>query len=226
MSLSIEEFTEHLSQVHGIDIADVLRDPAPTIIEDTASKDVFLRLTLLKRNELGRPFLDDKGEPASEVAYIPMWSETRLVMSDEQFIDYLDEACSTNFDRVHEWMRLAQPDKVQHMLTVPDQATQVLRMALIEEELTELRQGYINGDLVEIADAVADLLYVVYGAAVECGFDADAVFEEVHDSNMTKIPEDGQVLRREDGKTLKPPGYRPPDIKAALDRSSFLNSLS
>jgi predicted HAD superfamily Cof-like phosphohydrolase len=73
-------------------------------------------------------------------------------------------------------------------------------------------------DLVEVADAIADLLYVVYGAAITYGINAKAVFDEVHRSNMTKVWEDGTVHRREeDGKILKPPTYSKADIKGVLE---------
>lgn len=73
-------------------------------------------------------------------------------------------------------------------------------------------------DIVGIADAIADLLYVVFGAAVTYGIDAQAVFDEVHRSNMTKVWEDGTVHRREeDGKILKPLGYSPARIKEVLE---------
>jgi predicted HAD superfamily Cof-like phosphohydrolase len=88
---------------------------------------------------------------------------------------------------------------------------------LIEEEFWELKQAFSEGDVVAYADAVADLLYVVYGTADEAGIDADAVFAEVHRSNMSKVGADGKVLKRADGKILKPDTYSPPDVESVLD---------
>jgi predicted HAD superfamily Cof-like phosphohydrolase len=93
-----------------------------------------------------------------------------------------------------------------------------LRQALIEEELAELRAAGSAGDLVGVADALADIVYVAYGTACVYGIDLDAVLDEVHASNMTKLGADGQPVRRADGKVLKGPDYRPPDIAAVLSR--------
>jgi predicted HAD superfamily Cof-like phosphohydrolase len=82
-----------------------------------------------------------------------------------------------------------------------------VRVALIEEELAELRNAGEARDLVEVADALADLLYAVYGAAVAYGIDLEPVFEEIHAANLTK----GGGARR-DGKVLKGPDYRPPRV--------------
>ncbi len=91
-----------------------------------------------------------------------------------------------------------------------------LRQALIEEEVAELSAAALAGDLTGIADALADIVYVAYGTAHVYGIDLDAVLDEVHASNMTKLDEHGRPLRRADGKVLKGPGYRPPDVAAIL----------
>lgn len=91
-----------------------------------------------------------------------------------------------------------------------------LRIGLIREEWKELEAALIANDIVEIADALADLTYVVYGTAVSYGIPLDEVFEEVHDSNMSKLGEDGLPLVRADGKILKGPNFRPPDIASIL----------
>jgi predicted HAD superfamily Cof-like phosphohydrolase len=93
-----------------------------------------------------------------------------------------------------------------------------LRQALIEEEVGELAVAARAGDLVGVADALADIVYVAYGTAHVYGIDLDAVLDEVHASNMTKLGADGQPVRRADGKVMKGPGYRPPDIAAVLAR--------
>jgi predicted HAD superfamily Cof-like phosphohydrolase len=93
-----------------------------------------------------------------------------------------------------------------------------LRLALIEEEVGELAAAARAGDLIGVADALADIVYVAYGTAHVYGIDLDAVLDEVHASNMTKLGADGRPIRRADGKVLKGPSYRPPDIAAVLDR--------
>jgi predicted HAD superfamily Cof-like phosphohydrolase len=91
-----------------------------------------------------------------------------------------------------------------------------LRQALIDEETSELRAAVADRDIVSIADALADIVYVAYGTACVYGIDLDAVLDEVHASNMTKLGADGRPVRRADGKVLKGPGYRPPNIAAVL----------
>jgi predicted HAD superfamily Cof-like phosphohydrolase len=91
-----------------------------------------------------------------------------------------------------------------------------LRLALIEEEVGELRAAAEVGDLTGIADALADIVYVAYGSAHVYGIDLDAVLDEVHASNMTKLGADGRPVRRADGKVLKGPRYRAPDVAAVL----------
>jgi len=97
--------------------------------------------------------------------------------------------------------------------TLRDQAVQDLRVDLISEELEELELAITNQDIVEVADALTDLLYVVYGAGHAFGIDLDECFMEVHESNMSKLGEDGKPIYREDGKVLKGPGYFPPNLE-------------
>ena len=94
-----------------------------------------------------------------------------------------------------------------------------LREDLIREEFEEFLEAGANRDPVAAADALADLVYVVYGAALEWGIPLDACFAEVHRSNMTKVWPDGTVHYREDGKVLKPPSYSPADIAGILGRT-------
>jgi predicted HAD superfamily Cof-like phosphohydrolase len=102
-------------------------------------------------------------------------------------------------------------------LDVSDEVREI-RCALIEEEAAEFREALEAGDIVEVADAIADLLYVVYGAAVTFGIPIDEVFAEVHRSNMTKLGPDGAPIYREDGKVLKGPSYEPPEVLGVLER--------
>ncbi len=97
--------------------------------------------------------------------------------------------------------------------------TIALRVSLIQEELNEYRAAAEAHDLVEVADALSDLLYVVFGACVTHGLQdvAEALFAEVHRSNMSKLDADGKVIYRADGKVLKSNLWRPPDLKAILE---------
>lgn len=100
-----------------------------------------------------------------------------------------------------------------------DPAVRALWPRLLDEEVGELRDALEADDLLEVADAVADVLYVAYQAAASFGLPIDEVFREVHRSNLTKVPADGAPpVRRADGKTLKPMGYEPPDLHAILSR--------
>lgn len=91
-----------------------------------------------------------------------------------------------------------------------------LRCSLHAEEAKELWRAMRNGDLIEVADGLADLVYVLYGTALHYGIDLDAVLAEVHRSNMTKLGADGPVRRRKDGKVLKPATFQQPNVAAAL----------
>jgi predicted HAD superfamily Cof-like phosphohydrolase len=98
--------------------------------------------------------------------------------------------------------------------TIPGPNVHRLRTLLIEEELAEFRNAGEAQDLVGAADALADLLYVVYGAAVEYGIDLESVFAEIHRSNMSKDPRGGC---RADGKVCKGPGYEAPDVRGIVE---------
>lgn len=87
-----------------------------------------------------------------------------------------------------------------------------LRVDLIEEELQELKDAIADNDLIEVADALTDILYVVYGAGLCFGVDLDKCFDEVQRSNMSKAGADGKPIKREDGKILKGPDYSEPDL--------------
>jgi predicted HAD superfamily Cof-like phosphohydrolase len=93
-----------------------------------------------------------------------------------------------------------------------------LRVDLLVEETGEFADASAKNDIVGIADALADIVYVAYGAAVTYGIDLDAALHEVHRSNMSKLDEEGRPVYREDGKVLKSARYRPPDISGILSR--------
>jgi predicted HAD superfamily Cof-like phosphohydrolase len=101
---------------------------------------------------------------------------------------------------------------------VPPEERKKLRLELIREEFKELTEASDANDIVAVADALADLLYVVHGAALEWGIPMDPCYKEVHRSNMTKVFPDGTVHKREDGKVLKPPTYSPADLVTILKR--------
>jgi predicted HAD superfamily Cof-like phosphohydrolase len=97
-----------------------------------------------------------------------------------------------------------------------DDALARLRVALLEEEVGEFVAASERSDLLGIADALADIVYVAYGTALTYGIDLDAVLQEVHRSNMSKLDSDGKPLIRDDGKVLKSERYFPPDIESVL----------
>jgi predicted HAD superfamily Cof-like phosphohydrolase len=99
-----------------------------------------------------------------------------------------------------------------------------LRVRLLSEEFEEYRSAEYDNDIVEIADALADIIYIACGTAVSYGIPLDKVFEEVHRSNIAKLV-DGKVLRREDGKVQKPEGWTPPDIDGVLKKSHEVTSF-
>lgn len=101
-----------------------------------------------------------------------------------------------------------------------DHALATLRVALLEEEVCEFVTASEKGDLVAISDALADIVYVIYGTALTYGIDLDSVLREVHRSNMSKLDSDGRPLIRDDGKVLKSDRYFPPDIASVLSLGS------
>ena len=118
----------------------------------------------------------------------------------------------TNFMRVGAWMKtFGQEVKTKPEMADVEVAT--LRYDLIKEELDELFEALGNKDMVEIADALTDILYVTYGAGHAFGIDLDKCFEEVQRSNMSKLGVDGKPIYREDGKVLKGPNYFKPDLE-------------
>lgn len=96
-----------------------------------------------------------------------------------------------------------------------------LRAKLIQEECLEVLQAMEEGDVAHVAKELADLVYVTYGAALEWGIDLDAVFGEVHRSNMAKLGP--RTRTREDGKIVKPEGWCPPDIHRVLAEQRSLS---
>jgi len=122
----------------------------------------------------------------------------------------------TNFDKVGTFMKTFG----QEVKTKPSFSTDKinkLRLDLIKEELTELTEAMNNKDLLEVADALTDILYVTYGAGHAFGINLDKCFEEVQNSNMSKLDKDGKPIYNEHGKVMKGPNYFKPDL------SKFVN---
>lgn len=97
-----------------------------------------------------------------------------------------------------------------------DRALIELRTRLLDEETAEFADAAARFDLVGMADALADVVYVAYGTALSFGLDLDAVLREVHRSNMSKLDADGRPVLRDDGKVLKSPGYFRPDVQGVI----------
>mgnify|MGYP003325877312 FL=1 len=117
----------------------------------------------------------------------------------------------SNFNKVGTFMKTFG----QEVKTEPSLSTDKinkLRIDLIQEELQELSQAMNNKDLLEVADALTDILYVTYGAGHAFGIDLDKCFEEVQNSNMSKLGEDGKPIYNESGKVMKGPNYFKPDL--------------
>ena len=122
----------------------------------------------------------------------------------------------TNFDKVGTFMKTFG----QEVKTKPSFSTDKinkLRLDLIKEELAELTEAMNNKDLLEVADALTDILYVTYGAGHAFGINLDKCFEEVQNSNMSKLDENGKPIYNEHGKVMKGPNYFKPDL------SKFVN---
>ena len=116
-----------------------------------------------------------------------------------------------NFSKVGNFMKTFG----QEVKTKPSLSTEKinkLRIDLIKEELEELTEAMNNKDLLEIADALTDILYVTYGAGHAFGIDLDQCFEEVQNSNMSKLDENGKPIYNDAGKVMKGPNYFKPDL--------------
>jgi len=122
----------------------------------------------------------------------------------------------SNFSKVGTFMKTFG----QEVKTKPSLSTEKinkLRIDLIKEELEELSEAMNNRDLLEVADALTDILYVTYGAGHAFGIDLDKCFDEVQNSNMSKLDENGKPIYNESGKVMKGPNYFKPDL------SKFVN---
>ena len=117
----------------------------------------------------------------------------------------------TNFEKVGLFMKTFNQDvKVSSSLST--EKINSLRVSLINEELEELKQAISEKNLIEVADALTDILYVTYGAGHAFGIDLDKCFNEVQNSNMSKLGKDGKPIFNEFGKVMKGPNYFKPDL--------------
>ena len=121
----------------------------------------------------------------------------------------------SNFEKVKNFM-ITYGQEVKESASFPDENIIKLRLKLIKEELEEFEQALNDKNLLEIADALTDILYVTYGAGHAFGVNLDKCFEEVQKSNMSKLGEDGKPIYNEDGKVMKGPNYFKPNLKQYL----------
>ena len=117
----------------------------------------------------------------------------------------------TNFQKVKNFMETFGQE-VKSRPSFSSKKINKLRYNLIKEELDEFKQAIDNNDLLEVADALTDILYVTYGAGHAFGINLDACFEEVQNSNMSKLGKDGKPIYNDQGKVMKGPNYFKPDL--------------
>ena len=117
----------------------------------------------------------------------------------------------SNFNQVRVFMKTFGQEVKDRPSFSTDKVNK-LRLDLIKEELTELTEAMNNKDLLEVADALTDILYVTYGAGHAFGIDLDKCFQEVQNSNMSKLDENGKPIYNETGKVMKGPNYFKPDL--------------
>ena len=123
----------------------------------------------------------------------------------------------TNFNKVGIFMKTFGQE-VKNKPSLSTEKINQLRISLIQEELDELKEAMTNNDLLEVADALTDLLYVTYGAGHAFGIDLDKCFDEVQNSNMSKLGEDGKPIYNELGKVMKGPNYFKPDLTKFVNK--------
>ena len=117
----------------------------------------------------------------------------------------------TNFEKVKIFMKTFGQE-VKSKSSLSSEKINSLRLSLIQEELDELKKAIQDKDIVEVADALTDILYVTYGAGHAFGIDLDQCFNEVQNSNMSKLGDNGKPIYNENGKVMKGPNYFKPDL--------------
>jgi predicted HAD superfamily Cof-like phosphohydrolase len=121
----------------------------------------------------------------------------------------------TNFNKVKVFMETFGQE-VKNQASFSSDKINKLRYDLIKEELDEFKAALENKDLLEVADALTDILYVTYGAGHAFGIDLDKCFDEVQNSNMSKLDDKGKPIFNENGKVMKGPKYFKPDLTKFL----------
>ncbi len=121
----------------------------------------------------------------------------------------------TNFEKVGIFMKTFGQE-VKTKAELSNNKINELRISLINEELEELKKAIEDNDILEVADALTDILYVAYGAGHAFGIDLDKCFNEVQESNMSKLGSDGKPIYNESGKVMKGPNYFKPDLSIFL----------
>ena len=121
----------------------------------------------------------------------------------------------TNFEKVKKFMETFGQE-VRTKPSFPSEKIIELRQSLIHEELSELKLAIQDKDITEIADALTDILYVTYGAGHAFGIDLDKCFNEVQNSNMSKLDDKGKPIYNDKGKVMKGPNYFKPNLKKFL----------
>ena len=117
----------------------------------------------------------------------------------------------TNFEKVGNFMKTFGQE-VKKKPSLSSDKINKLRLDLIQEELNELKAAMKSNDLLEVADALTDILYVTYGAGHAFGIDLDKCFQEVQNSNMSKLDDNGRPIYNDVGKVMKGPKYFKPDL--------------
>ena len=117
----------------------------------------------------------------------------------------------SNFESVKKFMETFGQE-IKEKASFPDNKITSLRYELIKEELDELKDAIDSKDIKEVADALTDILYVTYGAGHAFGINLDKCFEEVQNSNMSKLGTDGKPIYNDKGKVMKGPNYFKPDL--------------
>ncbi len=122
----------------------------------------------------------------------------------------------TNFKKVKIFMETFGQE-VKNKASFSSAKINQLRLDLINEELQELKEAMKNKDILEVADALTDILYVTYGAGHAFGIDLDKCFQEVQNSNMSKLDKDGKPIFNEAGKVMKGPNYFKPNLRQFIE---------
>ena len=163
--------------------------------------------------------------PKVQVPYLLLWGTKEIQESKPDYpngshLSYSRRCCNVMTNEINQVKDFHEKFGIP-VSGYPDyisQERQKLRIDILQEEVNELAKAMGENNMVEIADGVVDCIYILFGTAVEYGFHhkLEAMFHEIHRSNMSKLGEDGKPICREDGKVLKGPGYSPPDLGSIL----------